>query len=361
MAKIGINGFGRIGRVFLRAAIEKKAEVVAINTPHADPKYLAYVFKHDSTHGRFDGDVCADDKHLIVCNKKISVFGETDGKKVPWKQAGVEYVVECSGKFTTKEKANVFIAGGAKKVIISAPSKDVPMYVPGVNMCCYKPTDTIVSMASCTTNCLAPLAKVIHDKFGIKEALMTTVHAVTLSQNIIDGTSTKDWRLGRSGMDNIIPSTTGAAAAVGKVIPELQGKITGMAFRVPLPTGSVVDLTATICKEADYEKIKCAVREAAENELRGILCYTEEDIVSSDIIGSGCSSIFDAKAGIALNGHFIKLISWYDNESGYSNRLVDLVNFMHQKDSEAECATKKKDDGKSKPGGKGPEPKKKKK
>ncbi|KAJ8972128.1 hypothetical protein NQ314_000354 [Rhamnusium bicolor] len=331
MAKIGINGFGRIGRIFLRTALEKDAEVVAINEPFADAKYMAYMFKHDSTHGRFYGKVCNDDKHLIVNKQKICVFTELDPKKIPWKQAGAEYIIESSGKYTTKDKAAALLQGGAKKIIISAPSKDAPMYVVGVNLCCYSPKDAVISMASCTTNCLAPLAKVVHEKFGIEEALMTTVHSVTLTQKLIDGASSKSWRDGRSALSNIIPASTGAAKAVGKVIPELAGKISGMAFRVPVANVSVVDLTARLCKCAEYEEIKCAIREASEGAMNGILGYTEDDVVSTDLIGSGCSSIFDAKAGMALSTHFVKLISWYDNEWGYCQRLVDLIDFVHKK------------------------------
>ncbi|CAH1962552.1 unnamed protein product [Acanthoscelides obtectus] len=341
MPKVGINGFGRIGRLFLRAALAKNVDVVAINEPFADTKYVAYLFKHDSTHGRFYGNVCPEDKCLTIDKKKISVFQEKEPSKIPWKQAGVDYIIESSGVFTTIEKASQLLKGGAKKVIISAPSKDAPMYVCGVNLDKFDPKYKVVSMASCTTNCLAPLAKVIHDNFGIAEGLMTTVHAVTLSQKVIDGMAKKAWRDGRSAMCNIIPASTGAARAVGMVIPELQGKLTGMAFRVPVPTASVVDLTIRICKPTDYEKIKCAVKEAAEGSMCGILGYTEEDIVSTDIIGSPYSSIFDANAGIMLNENFVKLISWYDNEAGYANRLADFVQFVKKKDDESACAPKK--------------------
>ncbi|KAJ8956327.1 hypothetical protein NQ318_015065 [Aromia moschata] len=330
MGKIGINGFGRIGRVFMRAAVKKGVPVLAINDPFADPKYMAYLLKHDSTHGVFCGEICNDDKHLIVNGDKIA--------------AGAEYIVDSSGLNTTKEKASALLAGGAKKVIISAPSKDAPMVVLGVNHCCYDPKEKVISMASCTTNCCAPLAKVIHENFGIEEALMTTIHAVTLSQKLIDGSGKKDWRDGRGGLQNIIPASTGAAKAVAKVIPELDGKITGMAFRVPVPDASVVDLTVRLSSCADLEKVKCAVRNAAEGEMHGILAYTEEDIVSTDIIGTPYSSIFDAKACIELNGKFMKLISWYDNENGYSNRLVDLICFMSKRDAEAECDKPSKGD-----------------
>ncbi|VEN46186.1 unnamed protein product [Callosobruchus maculatus] len=335
MPKVGINGFGRIGRLFLRAALAKNVEVKAINEPFADIKYIAYLFKHDSVHGRFYGNVCAEDKCLVIDKQKIAVYKELDPGKIPWKQAGVDYVVECSGVFNTIEKGSALLKGGAKKVIISAPSKDAPMYVCGVNLDKYDSKHKVVSMASCTTNCLAPLAKVIHENFGIAEALMTTVHAVTLSQKVIDGMAKKAWRDGRAAMCNIIPASTGAAKAVAKVIPELNGKITGMAFRVPVPTASVVDLTVRICKPTDYEKIKCTVKQAAEGSMCGILGYTEEEIVSTDVIGSPYSSIFDANAGIMLNENFVKLVSWYDNEAGYATRLVDFVQFAKKKDDEA--------------------------
>ncbi|CAH1118728.1 unnamed protein product [Phaedon cochleariae] len=334
MTHIGINGFGRIGRIFLRAALEHDAEVLAINDPSGTPKYLAYLFKHDSTHGRFGGKVCNDEKHLIVGEKKIRVFHETDPKKVPWKDAGAEYVVDSSGQFTTIEKASVILQAGAKKVIISAPSSDAPMFVCGVNLDKYDPKYKVISMASCTTNCLAPLAKVVHEKFGIVEGLMTTIHAVTLSQKVIDGAAKKSWRDGRGALQNIIPASTGAAKAVTKVIPDLKGKLTGMAFRVPVATGSVVDLTVRLCKPANYDLIKATVLEASTGPLKGILGYTEEDIVSTDIIGSGCTSIFDANAGISLNDNFVKLVSWYDNETGYATKLVDLIKYVQKKDCE---------------------------
>ncbi|KAJ8982195.1 hypothetical protein NQ317_013497 [Molorchus minor] len=332
MPKIGINGFGRIGRVFFRAAIRKNQKILAINDPFADPVYMAYLLKYDSTHGRFCGSVCSEEKHLIVNGDKIVCFKEKDPKKIPWKEAGAEYIVESSGQNTTKDKASALLTGGAKKVVISAPSKDAPMIVLGVNHCSYDPQEKVISMASCTTNCCAPLAKVIHENFGIEEALMTTIHAVTLSQKIIDGAAKKTYRLGRSGMQNIIPTTTGAAKAVAKVIPALDGKITGMAFRVPVADASVVDLTCRLSSCTELEKIKCAVKNAAQGDLHGILGYTEEDIVSSDIIGTTQSSVFDANACIALNSNFVKLISWYDNENGYSNRLVDLLCYMSKKD-----------------------------
>nr|CAH7761027.1 unnamed protein product [Callosobruchus chinensis] len=352
MPKVGINGFGRIGRLFLRAALAKNVDVLAINEPFADTKYVAYLFKHDSVHGRFYGNVCAEDKCIIIDKKKIAVFKsifvkELDPSKIPWKEAGVDYVVECSGVHTTIDKASALLKGGSKKVIISAPSKDAPMYVCGVNLDTYDSKHKVISMASCTTNCLAPLAKVIHENFGIAEGLMSTIHAVTLSQKVLDGMARKSWRDGRAAICNISPASTGAAAAVAKVIPELKGKITGMAFRVPVPTASVVDLTIRICRPSDYEKIKCSVKDAAEGSMCGILGYTEEEIVSTDVIGSPYSSIFDANAGIMLNENFVKLVAWYDNEAGYATRLADLVQFVKKKDDE--CASPKKPECPPKP------------
>lgn len=332
MSKIGINGFGRIGRLVLRAALEKGAQVVAVNDPFIGLDYMVYLFKYDSTHGKFKGEVSSDGTSLIVNGNKIAVFSERDPKSIPWGKAGAEYIVESTGVFTTIEKASAHLEGGAKKVIISAPSADAPMYVVGVNLDAYDPSAKVVSNASCTTNCLAPLAKVIHDNFEIVEGLMTTVHATTATQKTVDGPSGKLWRDGRGAAQNIIPAATGAAKAVGKVIPALNGKLTGMAFRVPVANVSVVDLTVRLGKGASYDDIKAKVREAAEGPLKGILAYTEDDVVSSDFIGDTNSSIFDAKAGIPLNNNFVKLISWYDNEYGYSNRVVDLVKFMQSKD-----------------------------
>ncbi|BES92704.1 Glyceraldehyde-3-phosphate dehydrogenase [Nesidiocoris tenuis] len=332
MSKIGINGFGRIGRLVLRASIEKGAEVVAINDPFLGVEYMAYLLKHDSTHGRFKGDIKIDGDSLLVNGKKIAVFMERDPKAIPWGKSGAEYVVESTGVFTTTDKAKAHIDGGAKKVIISAPSADAPMFVVGVNLEAYDPSMTVVSNASCTTNCLAPLAKVIDDNFGIDEGLMTTVHAVTATQKTVDGPSGKLWRDGRGAGQNIIPAATGAAKAVGKVIPKLNGKLTGMAFRVPVPNVSVVDLTVRLTKEASYDDIKKKIKEASEGPLKGILGYTEDQVVSSDFIGDTHSSIFDADAGIQLNNKFVKLVSWYDNEFGYSNRVVDLIIYMQSKD-----------------------------
>lgn len=332
MSKIGINGFGRIGRLVLRAAVEKGAQVVAVNDPFIGLDYMVYLFKFDSTHGRFKGTVAAEGGFLVVNGQKITVFSERDPKDIKWASAGAEYVVESTGVFTTIEKASTHLAGGAKKVIISAPSADAPMFVCGVNLDAYDPKMQVVSNASCTTNCLAPLAKVIHDNFEIVEGLMTTVHATTATQKTVDGPSGKLWRDGRGAQQNIIPAATGAAKAVGKVIPALNGKLTGMAFRVPVANVSVVDLTVRLGKPAPYDVIKQKVKEAANGPLKGILDYTEEEVVSSDFISSTHSSIFDASAGIPLNDSFVKLISWYDNEFGYSNRVIDLIKYMQTKD-----------------------------
>jgi len=332
MAKIGINGFGRIGRLVLRAALEKGAEVVAINDPFIGLDYMVYMFKYDSTHGRFKGEVKTEGDQLVVNGHKISVFSERDPKAIPWGKAGADYVVESTGVFTTIDKASAHLDGGAKKVIISAPSADAPMFVVGVNLESYDPSLKVISNASCTTNCLAPLAKVIHDNFEIVEGLMTTVHAVTATQKTVDGPSGKLWRDGRGANQNIIPASTGAAKAVGKVIPALNGKLTGMSFRVPVSNVSVVDLTVRLGKAATYDEIKAKVKEAAAGPLKGILDYTEDDVVSSDFIGDTHSSIFDAKAGIPLNNNFVKLISWYDNEFGYSCRVVDLIKYIQSKD-----------------------------
>jgi len=330
--KIGINGFGRIGRLVLRAAILKGATVVAINDPFISLDYMVYMFKYDSTHGQFKGEVKEDGKFLYVNGNKITVFNERDPANINWAGAGAEYVVESTGVFTTTDKALAHAKGGAKKIIISAPSADAPMFVMGVNHEKYDPSLQVVSNASCTTNCLAPVAKVINDNFGLIEGLMTTVHAVTATQKTVDGPSGKDWRGGRGAGQNIIPSSTGAAKAVGKVIPELNGKLTGMAFRVPTPDVSVVDLTVRLQKEATYEQICKVMREAAEGPMKGYLGYTDEDLVSTDFYGDSRSSIFDAKAGIQLSPTFVKLVSWYDNEMGYSNRVIDLITYMQSKD-----------------------------
>jgi glyceraldehyde 3-phosphate dehydrogenase len=333
MTKVGINGFGRIGRLVLRAAVDKGVEVCAVNDPFIDVTYMVYMFKYDSTHGRFKGDVHEEGGMLVVNGKKIHVFQESDPTNIPWAKAGADYVVESTGVFTSLEKAELHRKAGAKKVIISAPSPDAPMFVMGVNQDKYETSMNIVSNASCTTNCLAPLAKVIHDNFTILEGLMTTVHATTATQKTVDGPSKKDWRGGRGAAQNIIPSSTGAAKAVGKVIPELNGKLTGMAFRVPTPDVSVVDLTVRLEKEASYDQIKAAMKAAAtSDQWKGILGYTEDEVVSTDFVGDTHSSIFDAKAGISLSPTFVKLVAWYDNEYGYSNRVIDLIKFMMTKD-----------------------------
>ncbi|WP_036774896.1 glyceraldehyde-3-phosphate dehydrogenase [Photorhabdus australis] len=323
--KVGINGFGRIGRIVFRAAQERSdIEIVAINDL-LDAEYMAYMLKYDSTHGRFNGTVEVKEGHLIVNGKTIRVTAERDPANLKWNDVGVDVVAEATGIFLTDETARKHIIAGAKKVVLTGPSKDdTPMFVMGVNHKSYAGQD-IVSNASCTTNCLAPLAKVINDKFGIVEGLMTTVHATTATQKTVDGPSAKDWRGGRGAAQNIIPSSTGAAKAVGKVIPELNGKLTGMAFRVPTPNVSVVDLTVRLEKSATYQQICDAIKDAAEGELKGVLGYTEDDVVSNDFNGEQLTSVFDAKAGIALSGNFVKLVSWYDNETGYSNKVLDLI------------------------------------
>jgi len=327
--KIGINGFGRIGRLVLRAAVDRPGvEVVGINDPFIDADYMAYMLKYDSVHGRFNGSVAARNDDLLVNGNAIKVYGAKNPQDIPWKACGASYVVESSGLFTTVEKATAHVRGGANKVVITAPSKDAPMFVMGVNHDTYRPEMAVVSNASCTTNCLAPLAKVIHDKFGIEEGLMTTVHATTATQKTVDGPSKKDWRGGRGAASNIIPSSTGAAKAVGKVIPDLNGKLTGMAFRVPNADVSVVDLTCRLAKPATYEEIKAALKAASEGPMKGIMGYTEDDVVSSDFIGESCTCVFDSKAGIALNDRFVKLVAWYDNEWGYSCKVLDLVMHM---------------------------------
>ncbi|KAI8879956.1 glyceraldehyde-3-phosphate dehydrogenase 1 [Backusella circina FSU 941] len=326
MVNVGINGFGRIGRIVLRATVDRSdVDVVAINDPFIPLDYMVYMLKYDTVHGRFKGDVEAKDGKLIINGKAVQVFGERDPSQIPWGKVGADYVVESTGVFTTLDSANAHIQGGAKKVIISAPSADAPMFVCGVNLDAYKSEYKIISNASCTTNCLAPLAKVINDNFGIVDGLMTTVHATTATQKTVDGPSHKDWRGGRAAAANIIPSSTGAAKAVGKVIPELNGKLTGMAFRVPTPDVSVVDLTVNLGKDATYDDIKKAIKAASEGPMKGVLGYTEDAVVSSDFYGEEQSSVFDAAAGIQLTPRFVKLISWYDNEYGYSNRVVDLL------------------------------------
>jgi len=331
VVKVGINGFGRIGRLVCRAAFEHPdIEVVAVNDPFIDLEYMVYMFKYDSTHGRFKGTVSHGDGQLVINGKSITVSMCRDPADIKWADAGAEYVVESSGVFTTLEKAGKHMEGGAKKVIISAPSADAPMFVMGVNETKYdKSTMDIVSNASCTTNCLAPLANIINKEFGIEEGLMTTVHATTATQKTVDGPSAKKWRDGRGAAQNIIPASTGAAKAVGKVIPELNGKLTGMAFRVPTPDVSVVDLTVRLTKPATYEEIKQKIEAVSKDpELGRYMGYTDDEVVSQDFLGDTHSSIFDAKAGIALSDKFVKLVSWYDNECGYSHRVCDLIKYM---------------------------------
>ena len=329
MIKIGINGFGRIGRFVFRVAVATEGvEVVGINDL-IDVDYMAYMLKYDSTHGRFKGTVEVKDGALVVNGKAIRVTAERNPADLKWDAIGAEYVVESTGLFLSKDKAQGHLDAGAKKVIMSAPSKDdTPMFVMGVNNKKYTKEMNFVSNASCTTNCLAPIAKVLHDNFGIVEGLMTTVHATTATQKTVDGPSMKDWRGGRGAGQNIIPSSTGAAKAVGKVIPELNGKLTGMAFRVPTPDVSVVDLTCRLEKGASYAAICAAMKAASEGELKGILGYTEDEVVSNDFVGESCTSVFDAKAGISLNDNFVKVVSWYDNEMGYSTKVVELIQYM---------------------------------
>ncbi|KIV93700.1 glyceraldehyde-3-phosphate dehydrogenase [Exophiala mesophila] len=333
---VGINGFGRIGRIVFRNAVEHDdVHVVAVNDPFIEPTYAAYMLKYDSTHGQFKGTIEVKGDTLVVNGKSVKFYTKRDPSEIPWSETGAYYVVESTGVFTTTEKASAHLKGGAKKVVISAPSADAPMFVMGVNEETYTSDIPVISNASCTTNCLAPLAKVVHDTFGIKEGLMTTVHSYTATQKVVDGPSAKDWRGGRTAAQNIIPSSTGAAKAVGKVIPSLNGKLTGMSLRVPTPNVSVVDLTVTLEKSATYDEIKKAIKDASEGKLKGILAYSEDDLVSTDLLGDNHSSIFDAKAGIALNDHFIKLVSWYDNEWGYSRRVLDLLAYIAKKDGNA--------------------------
>ncbi|KAK4874145.1 hypothetical protein RN001_013505 [Aquatica leii] len=333
MSKIGINGFGRIGRLVLRAAIQKGAEVLAINDPFVDLNYMVYLFKHDSTHGYYKGEVRAEDGYLIVNENKITLFHEKDPKAIPWASVGVEYVVECTGAFTTVDKASAHLEGGAKKVIISAYSADAPTYVVGVNLDMYDPRHKVISNSSCTTNCLAPLAKVIHDNFEIVEGLTTTIHGVTSCQKTVDSACSK-WRYGRGSLQNIIPAATVAATSVSKVIPSLEGKLHGLAFRIPTPNVAVIDLTVRLGKNTTYDEIKAKIKEASEGSLNGILGYTEEELVSSDFNGDPRSCVFDAAAGIPLTENFVKLIAWYDNEIAYSHRVIDLLTHIQTKDAE---------------------------
>ncbi len=334
--QIGINGFGRIGRLVFRAALTRDdVEVVALNDPFMTPDYMAYMLRYDTMHGQFQGDIKYTDNELIVNGHAIKVFTAKEPKDIPWGSVGVAYVVESTGQHLTKEKCQGHIDAGAKHVIMGAPSKDdTPMFVMGVNNKKYTSDMTFVSNASCTTNCLAPIAKVLQENFGIKDGLMTTVHSVTPTQKILDGASLKDWRGGRAACANIIPSSTGAAKAVGKVIPELNGKLTGMSMRVPTLDVSVVDLTVNLEKPATYEEICAAMKKASEGELKGVLGYTEDAVVSSDFLGDPRTSIFDKDAGIALTDTFVKVVSWYDNECGYSNKMVDLIRYMASVDNQ---------------------------
>ncbi len=333
--KVGINGFGRIGRLVFRAGLSNpEIDFVAINDPFMTPDYMAYMLKYDTVHGQYKGEISYTDNSIIVDGKEIKFFACMNPAEIPWGEAGADYVVESTGVFTTTEKASAHFTGGAKKVVISAPSADAPMFVMGVNNNTYTKDMKVVSNASCTTNCLAPIAKVLNDNFGIVDGLMTTVHATTGTQKPVDAPSKKDWRGGRAASGNIIPSSTGAAKAVGKVIPELNGKLTGMAFRVPTLDVSVVDLTVNLAKPATYADICAAMKKASEGELKGILGYTADDVVSSDFIGDARTSIFDEKAGIALTDKFVKVVSWYDNEWGYSNKLLMLIQHMAKVDAE---------------------------
>jgi glyceraldehyde 3-phosphate dehydrogenase len=326
---VGINGFGRIGRLVMRASLKHPdVKVVAINEPFMDLNYMVYLFKYDSTHGRFPGDVHGENGKLVIDGHHIAIADKKDPSQIPWKENKADFIVESTGVFLTVEQCQAHIKGGAKKVVITAPSPDAPMFVMGVNEKTYDPKLDIVSNASCTTNCLAPLAKIIHSKFGIVEGLMTTVHATTATQKTVDGPSGKDWRAGRGAAQNIIPATTGAAKAVTKVIPELNGKLTGMSFRVPTPDVSVVDLTCRLEKSATYQDICKEIKAASEGDMKGIMAYTEDEVVSTDFVGDTHSSVFDSKAGISLNNNFVKLIAWYDNEMGYSHRVVDLLEYI---------------------------------
>ncbi len=327
MIKIGINGFGRIGRLVFRAAAAQpeKFEIVAINDPFIDPEYMAYMAKYDTAHGKFDGELSARDGKLVVNGHEVIVHGFKNPEEIPWGEDGVEYVIEATGVFKGVEDCQAHLKAGARKVVITAPSKDAPMFVMGVNNKTYSSDMTVVSNASCTTNCLAPLAKVINDNFGIIEGLMTTVHASTATQSVVDGFSKKNWRLGRSVYNNIIPTSTGAAKAVGKVIPELKGKLTGTSMRIPAGDVSIVDLTVRLEKGASYDEICAAVKAASEGPMKGILEYVDEEVVSSDFRTDAHTSIFDAKAGLALNDNFVKLMAWYDNEWGFSNKMLDLT------------------------------------
>ncbi|XP_046673100.1 glyceraldehyde-3-phosphate dehydrogenase-like isoform X1 [Homalodisca vitripennis] len=329
--KIAINGFGRIGRLALRIAVEHGCplEIVAVNDPGMKTDQMAYLLKYDSTHGRFVGDVTVEGSEMIVDGKSICTYSEGDPRNIPWKDLEVDYVIESSGKYTTAKKAQAHIAAGAKKVVITAPSSDSPMYVVGVNLDAYDSSKKVISCASCTTNCLAPLAKVVHENFQIVEALMTTIHSITPSQKTLDGPATKNWRVGRGALQNMIPSSTGAAKAVAKVLPDLEGKMTAMSVRVPVANVSLVDLTCRLKKKTSLDDIKCVLCEAMEGPMMGIIDMTNDEVVSSDFISSHYSCVYDAKASLALNDNFVKLIAWYDNEYGYTCRVIDLIKFMH--------------------------------
>ncbi len=337
--KVGINGFGRIGRVALRAMLDRwdQFDLRGINLRNADIPYMVYMIKYDTIFGRFPGTVEAAEDAIIVNGKKIRVFSENDAAQIKWEECGAEYIIESTGAFNTMEKAALHLNGGAKKVILTAPSKDdiMPTFVMGVNHTTYDPSMNIVSNASCTTNCLAPLVKIVHDKFGIEQGLMSTIHSATAKQKAVDARAGRDWRTGRSVFNNIIPSTTGAAKAVGRVIPELKGKMTGMSFRVPTNDVSVVDLTARLKNKATYEEICAAVKEASETYMKGIVSYMDDELVSSDLLGDAHTCIFDEKAGIMLDNDFVKLIAWYDNEWGYSNKVLDLIEHMYAVDTKA--------------------------
>ena len=335
--KIGINGFGRIGRLVFRAAVSQPDvyDIVAINDPFLDPEYMIYLAKYDTVHGRLDAELEAKENSIVVNGKEVCVFAAKSPDEIPWGSCGAEYVVESTGVFVAQEKAELHLKGGAKKVVISAPakSKETPTFVVGVNLDKYTTDMTVVSNASCTTNCLAPLVKVINDNFGVAEGLMTTVHSATATQKTVDGPSGRDWRGGRAAFGNIIPASTGAAKAAALVIPEIEGKLTGMSFRIPLLDVSVVDLTVRLEKSTTYEEICEVIKKASENEMKGILGYTDELVVSSDFQGDARTSIFDADAGIMLNPNFVKLVSWYDNEWGYSNKVLELIKHMHSVDN----------------------------
>ncbi len=337
MIKVGINGFGRIGRVVFRILCERsdEFEICGINLRNADPEYMAYLIKYDSIFGNFPGEIYAKDGKLVANGKEITIFSYSDLKEIPWRDCGAEYVIESTGAFLTKETAGQHLVGGAKKVIVTAPAKDdMPTFVVGVNLDMYDPKDDVISNASCTTNCLAPLAKVLNEKFGIKEGLMSTIHSATSKQKPVDARAGRDWRTGRSLINNIIPSTTGAAKACGLVIPELQGKLTGMSFRVPVNDVSIVDLTVLLDTPTTYDEICKAIKEASENEYKGIIEYLTDPVVSSDLRGHTSTCIFDSREGIMLNDHFVKLLAWYDNEWGYSSKVVDLVKYVHDHQGE---------------------------